>query len=249
MSIKFFTHAPPIPRASLLPLLRTITMPHCPVLTPEWTLSSPFGPKALWTIMNTVWDGRIGLTISALPTTAIAPTPTTATAAPANATAPAHTSGLSQEILLCQFDSGIDAQAQEGSEKTANLENGLVSRRTEVMEGPDGRHVLNPGRYGKTVAWCCQNNNGNNNDNSRSSSTTLLPELFFADRRGTDPDDPAEAEGVFSKYAASDDGYTYRFNPPAWVANHGRLHDMDFDDGRGRLALAMEDDTTVLFEF
>lgn len=171
--------------------------------------------------MNTVWDGRIGLTISALPSD--------------------HASGMSQKILLCQFDS--EAQGS-GSEK-ANLENGLVSRRTEVMEGPDGRHVLNPGRYGKTVAWCSQKNT-----NSRSSTELPeLPEFFFADRKGTDPDDPAEAEGVFSKYATSNDGYKYRFNPPAWVARHGRLLDMDFDDGRGRLALAMEDDTTVLFEF
>jgi len=163
--------------------------------------------------MTTIWDGRVGLTISDLPSV--------------------HASGMSQKILLCQFD----AEAQ-GSEKV-KLEDALVSRHTEIMEGPDGRHVLNPGRYGKTVAWCCQN----------SRSDTDLPEFFFADRRGTDPDDPAEAESVFSKDATSDDGYMYRFNPPAWVAKHGRLLDMDFDDGRGRLALAMEDDTTVLFEF
>lgn len=186
---------------------------NCPVLKPEWTLCSPFGPKPLWTIMTTAWDGRIGVAISALPSD--------------------HASGMSQKILLCQFD----AEAQ--GPKKANLEDGLVSRRTEIMEGPDGRHVLNPGRYGKTATWCYR----------KSSSGVDLPEFFFADRRGTDPDDPAEAKGVFSKYAISDSGYSYRFNPPAWVANHGSMLDMDFDDGRGRLALAMEDDTTVLFEF
>jgi len=116
-----------------------------------------------------------------------------------------------------------------------------VGRRTQIMEGPDGRHVLNPGRYHKTVAWCYRD--------LTSTSYVDLPVFFFADRRGTDPEDPAEAEGVFSKNAICDDGYAYRFNPPAWVANHGRMLDMDFDDGRGRLALAMEDDTTVLFEF
>ena len=142
---------------------------------------------------------------------------------------------MSQEILLCQFD------AEAPRSEKANREDGLVSRRTEVMEGPDGRHVLNPGRYGKTVAWCYQKN-------SRS-DTSKLPEIFFADRRGTDPDDPAEAEGVFSKYSTCDDGYMYRFNPPPWVSRHGGLLDMDFDDARGRLALAMEDDTTLLFEF
>lgn len=141
---------------------------------------------------------------------------------------------MTQKILLCQFD------AEASRSEKANLEDGLVSRRTEVMEGPDGRHVLNPGRYGKTVAWCYQKN---------PRSDTELPEFFFADRRGTDPDDPAEAQSVFSKYSTCDDGYKYRFNPPAWVARHGRFLDMDFDDGRGRLALAMEDDTTVLFEF
>ena len=196
---------------------------NCPVLEPEWTLCNPFGPgpKPLWTIMNTVWDGRIGLTISAMPS--------------------AHTSGMSHEIVLCQFDSDSAAQGLE-KDNLGNENELVVRRRTEVMEGPDGRHVLNPGRYGKTVAWCYQKDNS-------SRSSTELPELFFVDRRGTDPDDPAEAEGVFSKYAVSDDGYGYRFNPPAWVARHGRLLDMDFDDGRGRLALAMEDDTTVLFEF
>jgi hypothetical protein len=164
--------------------------------------------------MNTAWDGRIGVTISAVPS-------------------PNHTSGMPQKILLCQFY----AEAQ-GAEK-ADLEDGLVSRRTKVIEGPDGQHVLNPGRYGKTVAWCCQSG----------TSDVDLPEFFFADRRGTDPSDPAEADDVFLKYATTDSGYTYRFNPPTWVADHGRMLDMDFDDGRGRLALAMEDDTTVLFEF
>lgn len=163
--------------------------------------------------MNTAWDGRIGVIVSAIPS--------------------AHVSGMSQKIILCQFD----AEAR-GSDK-ANLEDGLVSRRAEVVESLDGRHVLNPGRYGKTVAWCYRN----------ARSDVDLPGFFFADRRGTDPDDPAEAESVFSKYGISDDTYTYRFNPPAWVAMHGRMLDMDFDDGRGRLALAMEDDTTVLFEF
>ena len=140
---------------------------------------------------------------------------------------------MSQKISLCQFDAEIS-----GSEKP-NIEDGLVSRGTEIMQGPDGRH-LHPGRYGKTVTWCYQAN---------SRSDTELPEFFFADRRGTDPDDPAEAPSVFSKYSTCDDGYKYRFSPPAWVAKHGLFLDMDFDDERGRLALAMEDDTTVLFEF
>ena len=99
--------------------------------------------------------------------------------------------------------------------------------------------VSSTGPYGKTVAWCAPNSRPKDG----------LPEFFFADRRGMDSDDPAEAEGVFSKHAISDDGYMYRFNPPAWVAKHRRMRDMDFDDGRGRLALAMEDDTIVLFEF
>ena len=183
------------------------------MLKPDWTLRSPFGPKPLWTIVTTAWDGRIGVTISAQPS--------------------AHASGMSQKILLCQFD----AEAQ-GSEK-GNLEDGLVSRRTEIMEGPDGRHVLHSGRYGKTVAWCYRNTR----------SDVDLPEFLFADRRGTDPDDPADAENVFSKYADCDRGYMYRFNPPTWVGKHGSMLDMDFDEGRGRLALAMEDDTTILFEF
>jgi hypothetical protein len=187
---------------------------HCPVLRPEWTLTNPFDPEPFWTMINTAWDGRIGVTTSATPS-------------------PHYASSMSQEILLCQFD----AEAQ-GAE-TADLEDGLVSRCTEVIEGPGEQHVLNPGRYGKTVAWCCQ---------SRTSDVDL-PEFFFADRRGTDPSDPAEAEGIFLKYATTDNGYTYRFNPPAWVADHGHMHDMDFDDARGRLALAMEDDTIVLFEF
>jgi len=200
---------------------------------PEWVLSSPFGPKPLWTIMNAAWDGRIAVTISAVPSTP-------------------HASGLGQKILLCQFDAethrgeGTGEKGKAGkAEGKADLEDGLVSRRTEILEGPDGRHVLNPGRYGKTVAWCARSRRSRAGGGGGGD----IPDFFFVDRRGTDPDDPAEAEGMFTKYATCDEAYGYRFSPPAWVSKHGRMLDMDFDDGRGKLALAMEDGTTVLFEF